>query len=213
MHVEINASDSTARKDSGEAFRLGGRPSDVARDGLPHVSDRRGSGRRNRGGQEPGALTVYFDTPDIDASLAKGAGAGRRGRGQDAGAGPTACSPAARTPRGTRSASGRATNLRRSRRLRLDQTTAGGSSSRSTSGDGSGQALPSFRVRVVLLAHPSLNAEASPPVTYRGDRGRAAPALAPRRTAPAATTSTSAVARARCGKALAHPSGIDAPLV
>ena len=155
-------------------LRLGGRASDVTGDGLPDVPHRRGSGRRDRRRPGPGRPPHrLLRHRGHRRDHRQGARARRRGRGASCRCRATAGSPAARTPKGTRSASGRATSLRRSRGVRLDQTTAGGSSSRRTFCDGSGE--PSFSSASCCSFIRSLNARPRAAVTSHDDRERAAP--------------------------------------
>ena len=123
VHVEIGAADA----DRAQGFWSGVFGWEVGPPMSPEVDYRmfqtaEDQGGAIVGGKEPGPLTVYFDTPDIDASIAKvraagaviAAGENAAGRATRRRCRATAGSPPAATPKGTRSASGREANLRRS---------------------------------------------------------------------------------------------------
>ena len=145
VHVEINAADA----DRAQGFWSGVFGWEVGPPMSPEMDYRmfrtgEDQGGAIVGGQAQGPLTVYFDTDDIDATIAQGARARRRGRGQDAGAGLRLV----RRLQGHRRERVQPLAERRVCGVAAgsdsDQTTAGGSSSRSTSCDGSGQPSISF---------------------------------------------------------------------
>ena len=110
VHVEIGAADT----DRAQSFYSGVFGWEIGPPMSPEMDYRMFQTGENEGGAitaagKPGNFTVYLDTDDIDASLAKVARARRHGRREDAGAGPRLVRRVPATPRATRSASGRAT--------------------------------------------------------------------------------------------------------
>ena len=124
-----------------------------------------------------GPLTVYFDTPDIDASLAKVRGARRPGRRQGARAGPRLVRrvPGHRGERVQPLAGGLSGQL--SAGSGSDQSTAGGSSSRSTSRDGNGQPSLSFASACSLIRELERASRRRGYVPRRSTTRRALPSL------------------------------------